>query len=96
MNGIEFTYLRIIFILFICVRSYSLDIFSFQLCSTMNPDCSICMNFCDAPWLFAVWAFCIAEDTILSHHNLIVNLVIIINLNVLFLCAVLRSVWRCL
>ncbi len=35
------------------------------------------MNCCDSPWLFAVWAFCFAEDTFLCQQNLVANFVII-------------------
>jgi hypothetical protein len=44
------------------------------------------MNYCDSPWLFAVWAFCFAEDTFLSQQNLIANFVIIIDLLAMFAC----------
>jgi hypothetical protein len=49
------------------------------------------MNCCDSPWLFAVWAFCFAEDTILFHQNLIANLVVIINSHAVFACCVKSS-----
>ncbi len=42
--------------LFVYKWDYSLDIKSFRLCSTLNPDSSIRMNCHDSPWLFAVWA----------------------------------------
>jgi hypothetical protein len=35
-------------------------------------------------WLFAVWAFCFAEGTILFHQDLIANLVIIIDARAVF------------
>jgi hypothetical protein len=38
------------------------------------------MNCGDSPWLFAVWAFCFAEDTFLCHQILIANFEIIVNL----------------
>ncbi len=56
------------------MRSYSPDIESFHLCSARNPDCSIYKNCPDSQWLFAVWVFCFAEDTVLFHQNLIANL----------------------
>jgi hypothetical protein len=79
--------------LFFYKRGYSPDIKSFRLCSALksNPDSSVWMNCCDSPWLFAVWAFCFAEDTFLCQQNLIANFVIIIN-HLLFFCAVLRLV----
>jgi hypothetical protein len=74
--------------LFFYKRGYSLDIKSFQLCTALNPGNSICMNCCDSPWFFAVWAFCFAEDTFLCQQNLIANYVIIINLLAIFLCCI--------
>ncbi len=38
----------------------------------------------DSPWLFAVWVFCFGEDTIVFHQNLIANLVIVIDVRVVF------------
>jgi hypothetical protein len=52
----------------------------------LNPDSSIRMNCSDSPWLFAVWAFCFAEDTFLCHQNFIANFVIIVDLLVIFAC----------
>jgi hypothetical protein len=46
------------------------------------------MNCCDSPWLFAVWAFCFAEDTFLCQQSLIANFVIIIDLLAIFACHV--------
>jgi hypothetical protein len=37
-----------------------------------------------SPWLFSVWAFYFAEDTILFHQDFIANLVIIINACAIF------------
>jgi hypothetical protein len=67
---------------------HSPDIKSFRVCSALNPDCSIRENFCNSSWLFAIWAFCFAEDTILSHQYLIAGLVIIINLRAVHACHV--------
>jgi hypothetical protein len=44
------------------------------------------MNCRDSPWLFAVWAFCFAEDAFLCQQNLIANFVIIVNLLAIFAC----------
>jgi hypothetical protein len=52
----------------------------------LNPDSSILMNCHESPWLFAVWAFCFAEDTFLCQQNLIANFVIIVNLLAIFVC----------
>jgi hypothetical protein len=87
MQGIEVTVLRF-FILFICIKNYSPDINLFQLGSELSPDCSVLKICCDSPWLFAVWAFCFAEDASLLHQNLIANLVIIINLHAVLVCCV--------
>jgi hypothetical protein len=65
--------------LIISVGCYSLDIESFQFCSALNPDHSICMDCHYSTWLFAVWASCFAEVIVLFHHNLIANLVIIMD-----------------
>ena len=56
------------------------------MCSALNPHCSIRMNCCVSPWLFAVWAFCFAEDTFLCQQSLIANLVIIVDLLAIFAC----------
>ncbi len=45
----------------------------------LNPDSSIHMNCRDSTWLFAVWAFCFAEDTFFCQQNLITNFVLIID-----------------
>jgi hypothetical protein len=87
-EGIECTILRFIFTLFICVRSYFTDIDLVQFCSALNLDCFICMNCCDSPWLFTLWVFCFAEESILFRQNLIANLVIIINPHAIFACCV--------
>jgi hypothetical protein len=54
----------------------------------LNPDSSICTNFPDSPWLFAVWAFCFAEDNFFCQQNLIANFVIIVNSLAIFACRV--------
>ncbi len=54
----------------------------------MNPDSSIHMNCCDSPWLFAVWAFCFAEDTFFCQQNLIANFLIIVDLLAVYACRV--------
>jgi hypothetical protein len=74
--------------LFLCEKGYSPDIESFQFCSALNPDSSICMDCCDSPWLFAVWAFCFAEDTFFCQQNLIANFVIIVDLLAVLACHV--------
>jgi hypothetical protein len=74
--------------LFIYKRDYSPDVNSFRLCSTLNPDSSICMYCRDSPWLFAVWAFCFVEDAFLCHQNLIANFVIIVNSLAIYACRV--------
>jgi hypothetical protein len=74
--------------LFFYKRDDSPDIKFFQLCSALNPDSSIRINCGDSPWLFAVWAFCFAEDTFLCQQNLIANFVIIINSLVFFACRI--------
>jgi hypothetical protein len=69
-------------------RGYSLDIKSFQLCFALNPDSSIRMMRRDSPSLFAVRAFCFADDTFLCQQNLITNFVIIIKLLTIFACRI--------
>ncbi len=77
------------FIYFILLKKELLfNIKSFWFCSALNPDCSICKNCHDSPWLFAIWAFCFAEETILSHQYLIANLGIIINFCAILACCV--------
>ncbi len=66
--------------LFLCERGYSLDIKSFQFCSALNPDSSICMDCCDSPWFLAMRAYCFAEDTFFCQQSLIANFVIIVDL----------------
>jgi hypothetical protein len=70
------------------MTDYSPDVDSFRLCSALNPDSSICMYCHDSPWLFAVWAFCFAEDTFLCHQNLIAYLAIIVDLLAIYACHV--------
>ncbi len=74
--------------LFIYKGCYSPDIKSSQFGSALNPDGSICMNCCDSPWLFAVWAFCFAEDTFFCQQYLVTNFIIIINLLAVYACCV--------
>jgi hypothetical protein len=54
----------------------------------LNPDSSIRMSCHDSPWLFAVWAFCFADDTFLCQQNLIANFVIIIDSLAIFACRI--------
>jgi hypothetical protein len=46
------------------------------------------MDCCDSPWLFAIWAFCFAEDTFFCQQNLTAKFVIINNLLAVFACCV--------
>ena len=71
----------ITFYLFIVFKEwfYSLDIYSFCLVSTCNPDCSIRMNGSDCPWIPFLRTFCFADYTFFYHQYLITNFVIKIN-----------------
>jgi hypothetical protein len=42
----------------------------------------------DSPWLFSIWAFCFAEDTVFCQQNLIANFVIIVDLLAVLVCRV--------
>ncbi len=64
--------------LLVSIGCYSPDIYLFRFCSALNPDSSIRMNCRYSPWLFAVWALCFVEDSILYQQNSIVNFVIIV------------------
>ncbi len=46
------------------------------------------MDCCDSSWLFAIWAFCFAEDTFFCKWNLIANFVIIANSLAVLACRV--------
>ncbi len=72
--------------LFIYKGCYSPDDKSFQYCSALNPDSSICMNCCNSPWLFIVWAFCFAEDTFFCQQYFVTNFIIIINSLDIYAC----------
>jgi hypothetical protein len=88
MRGIEVNVLTLFLYLFVSVRCNLPDIDPFRFCSMLNPDCFICMDCCDSPWLFAIQAFYFAEDIILFHQNLNVNFVIIIKLHAVFACCI--------
>jgi hypothetical protein len=62
-----FVYFKILSYFYYQYRCYSPDIESIRLCSALNPDSSICINHRYGPWLFAIWALCFAEDSILYH-----------------------------
>ncbi len=70
--------------LFLCVGNYSLDIYTFQLCSALNPDSSICMNHRHSPWFFTKFGLRFVEYTILSNEYLITNLVVVIYASFVF------------
>ncbi len=74
--------------LFIYKGCYSPDVKSIQFCSALNPDSSICMNCCNSPLLFAVCAFCFAEDTFFCQQYFVTNFIIIINLLAVYECCV--------
>ncbi len=54
--------------LFLCVGSYSPDIYTFQFCSALNPDGSICMNRHYSPWFFTKFGLRFAEYTIFDNE----------------------------
>ncbi len=62
----------------VSIWCYFPDIYSFHFCPTLDPDSSIHMNCHYSPWLFALWALCFAEDSIVYHYNSIANFVIIV------------------
>jgi hypothetical protein len=74
--------------LFLCERGYSPDIETFQFCSALNSDSSFCVDCCDSPWLFAMWAFCFAEDNFFCQQNLIINFVNIVDLLAVLACRI--------
>ena len=80
---------------FLCVRCYSPDIYSFQFCSVLNPDSSICMNCSYSPWFITKFGLRFVEYTIFNNEYLITDLGIIIDAPFI-LALILRSVSDCL
>ena len=76
-------------------RVYSLNIHLLLLISTLNPDCSICMNWRNCPWLSQIPGLCFAEDTIVPYKYFLTILVIIINSTFVFTVSVTIG-WHCL
>jgi hypothetical protein len=87
MKGIEFTVARLFFLIYRTISSVNaitLWILSLsELGFALNPDCSICINCCESPWLFAIFRLCFAEYTFFFIKIFILYFVIIVNASII-------------